>query len=134
MVNSDSKKEIDFLISMFSKAPQTTLGIEKILKIDPLIGEAKVMYKAKKNMCHSGNIVQGGFITGWLDAVMALACMSKIGANTLVLSLEIKTTFLEKVSTKIINEIPELARVTYDISSKPPATIEWELTADQCIT
>ena len=48
-------------------------------------------------MCHSGNIVQGGFITGWLDAVMALACMSKVGADTLVLSLEIKTTFIKKI-------------------------------------
>ena len=116
MVNSDSKKEIDFLISMFSKAPQTTLGIEKILKIDPLIGEAKVMYKAKKNMCHSGNIVQGGFITGWLDAVMALACMSKIGANTLVLSLEIKTTFLEKVSTKPVIVIGNVIRAGKSIA------------------
>ena len=110
MVNSDSKKEIDFLINMFSKAPQTTLGIEKILKIDSLIGEAKVKYKAKKNMCHSGNIVQGGFITGWLDAVMALACMSKVGVNTLVLSLEIKTTFLEKISPKPVIVIGNVIR------------------------
>lgn len=34
--------------------------------------------------------------------------------------------FLETVSTRIINEVPGISRVTYDISSKPPATIEWE--------
>ncbi|RDI44819.1 glutamine-hydrolyzing GMP synthase [Aquicella lusitana] len=34
--------------------------------------------------------------------------------------------FLEVVSNRIINEVPGISRVTYDISSKPPATIEWE--------
>lgn len=33
---------------------------------------------------------------------------------------------LEKTSNRIINEISGISRVTYDISSKPPATIEWE--------
>jgi GMP synthase (glutamine-hydrolysing) len=34
--------------------------------------------------------------------------------------------FLETVSLRIINEVDGISRVTYDISGKPPATIEWE--------
>ncbi len=34
--------------------------------------------------------------------------------------------FLERVSNRIINEVDGISRVTYDISGKPPATIEWE--------
>jgi uncharacterized protein (TIGR00369 family) len=95
MINNVNKK---FLEKMFTKAPQTTLGIKEINELDHINGIAKAVYIAKKEMCHSGNIVQGGFITGWLDAVMALACMCKIGSNVLVLSLEIKTTFIKSVN------------------------------------
>lgn len=35
-------------------------------------------------------------------------------------------SMLERLSTRIINEVRGVSRVTYDISSKPPATIEWE--------
>jgi GMP synthase (glutamine-hydrolysing) len=35
-------------------------------------------------------------------------------------------SFLGRVSARIVNEVRGINRVTYDITSKPPGTIEWE--------
>lgn len=39
---------------------------------------------------------------------------------------DLPTPMLRKTSTRIVNEVPGINRVTYDITSKPPGTIEWE--------
>ena len=35
-------------------------------------------------------------------------------------------SFLKKISNNIVNKVKGINRVTYDITSKPPGTIEWE--------
>ena len=59
------------------------------------------------------------------DNTVALRCVGSTDGMTATFS-HLPHEFLERVSTRIINEVDGINRVVYDISSKPPATIEWE--------
>ena len=59
------------------------------------------------------------------DYAIALRAVNTIDFMTATWS-RLPYEFLDTVSSRIINEVRGINRVAYDISSKPPATIEWE--------
>jgi GMP synthase (glutamine-hydrolysing) len=59
------------------------------------------------------------------DDVVAVRCVQTEDFMTADWS-PLPHDLLARISTRIINEVPGVNRVVYDISSKPPATIEWE--------
>jgi len=59
---------------------------------------------------------------GWVVALRAVASLDAITADV----YPFDANDLLEISSLITNRIPEVGRVVYDVSSKPPATIEWE--------
>ncbi|OWK32629.1 PaaI family thioesterase [Sphingomonas mucosissima] len=69
-----------------------TLGLVRVIEMDPA-GRARLEYLAGQHMCHSGGVVQGGFVTGWIDAAMAHAAIAMGGPDIVPVSLELKVSF-----------------------------------------
>ena len=72
---------------------QSALGQVRVVSLDAEAGRAVIEYRAEPRMCHSGGVVQGGFISGWLDAAMAHAAIAAAGGEVTAVSLELKGSF-----------------------------------------
>ena len=70
---------------------QHTLGQHRVVAMEG--GRAVIEYDAGMHMCHSGGVVQGGFVSGWIDAAMAHAAISLTGRETSPMSLEMKVSY-----------------------------------------
>ena len=69
-----------------------TLGMVRRVEMNPE-GRAVIEYEAGLHMCHSGGVVQGGFVAGWIDAAMAHAAVAMSGPGIVPMSLELKVSF-----------------------------------------
>ena len=75
-----------------------TLGDGRVLEFDGEGGRSSLAFTCKPEMCHTGGIAQGGFVTGWIDAAMAHACVARYTDAFWIATLEVKISFFKPAS------------------------------------
>ena len=69
------------------------MGNGRRLEWDEEGGRSAAEFTADPDQCHSGGIVQGGFVTGWLDNAMATAAIAWAKGEQGMTTLEVKVAF-----------------------------------------
>lgn len=105
--------------------------LEKVKKADRIVVEEIEKAKLKDKIfqyfailtnAKSTAIKGDGRFYGDVIAIRAYTTKDRMTADW----AKIPYNVLQKISTRIVNEVHEVSRVVYDITTKPPATMEWE--------
>ena len=109
----------------------TSERLEKIRKADEIVVEEMKKARVYKKVLHSFAILTGtsstsvkgdGRVYGEVIALRIVTSSDRMTADWARLPYDL----LQKMVSRITNEVPGVSRVVYDITTKPPATIEWE--------
>lgn len=86
----------EMIAQMNAHAPPAlkTLG-GKVISFDEDTASVEMHFTADESMCHSGDIVQGGFLAGMIDAAMAHAVFGALQEIVIVATLDINVSYLE---------------------------------------
>ncbi len=86
-IETEAREEADALM--------VAMGDGRVIEQDGETGRSVIEYTARPEFCHSGGIVQGGFVTGWIDSAMARAAIASTNGEKSMTTLEIKISFLK---------------------------------------
>ncbi|MEZ5376066.1 MAG: PaaI family thioesterase [Acidimicrobiales bacterium] len=79
-----------------------TLGGGRKLVADGEAGRAVLEFTCAPEMCHSGGVAQGGFVTGWIDSAMASACIARYTTDYWIATLEVKVSFFRPATPGVV--------------------------------
>lgn len=79
-----------------------TLGDGEVIELEGDTGRSVIQFVCKPEMCHSGGVAQGGFVTGWIDSAMAHACIARYTTDFWIATLEVKVSFFAPASPGIV--------------------------------
>ena len=85
----------------------------RIVEADPNDGSLVMTFQVGEQFCHSGDIVQGGFITAMLDAAMSHAVFAWDDTVVTLSSLEISTRYLEVTRAGFLRAVGRITRLSW---------------------
>jgi len=97
-MTEENKIQRDAVLARFAESLQpcnVSLGSEGVEDYDPVSGKVTMSFESTVAHCHSGHVVQGGFVAGMLDTAMSMAVMAQSGFKLAPASLELKVSYLK---------------------------------------